>query len=339
LIDRILIVGLGSVGKRHLRLAREVLPEAEIAVLRHEVTSSIPEFADRIFSTIDHVLEFAPNVAVIANPATFHLCAAMPLANAGAHLLIEKPLSNSISGLADLLFICQQKGSILTTGYNLRFSKSLQKFKSLLEAKVIGTIWSVRCESGKYLPYWRSETDYRQGVSAQHALGGGVLLELSHEIDYLRWIFGEVNWVQASLIKQSDLDVDVEDSAHLTMGFDSKDCDNQIVAALNLDFIRQDATRSCTAIGKLGSLRWNAMEDTVELWALGSQGWQEIYRHKTNNDDTYHDEWKSFLASIELKQIKHPASTGEDGLEVLRVIEAARLANKTKCQVSVGDTH
>jgi predicted dehydrogenase len=74
------------------------------------------------------------------------------------------------------------------TGYNLRFSYSLKRFNELIKKKIVGKILSVRCEVGQYLPDWRPNKDFRKTVSANKRLGGGVLLELSHEIDYLRWI-------------------------------------------------------------------------------------------------------------------------------------------------------
>jgi predicted dehydrogenase len=334
MINRILIVGLGSIGKRHLRLARELLPYSKIAILRHKFELTIPEGADYIFSTMAEVLDFSPQLAVLANPSNFHLSAAMPLARAGVHLLIEKPLSSSIIDVAELLDACKKGNTVLATGYNLRFLLSLQKFKSLLDEQLVGDVWSVRSEIGQYLPSWRTDSDYRQGVSAQHALGGGALLELSHEIDYLRWIFGEVDWVQAVLAQQSDLEIDVEDSAHLILGFVVDGKKNSIVATVNLDFIRQDTTRLCTAIGKLGSLRWNGIDGTVELWASGTQDWQEVYKHQTTRDESYLAEWNNFLTCIE--KGFPPMITGEDGLNVLHVIEAARLADKTKSQVRVG---
>jgi predicted dehydrogenase len=333
MIERILIVGLGSIGKRHLRLARELFPNAKIAVLRHKVESIIAEYADHSFSTMDEALAFAPQVAVIANPATFHLSVAMPLAKAGVHLLIEKPLSASTEGVTALLNACKKTNAVLATGYNLRFLLSLQKFKSMLDDKVIGDVWSVRSEIGQYLPSWRTDSDYRQDVSAQHALGGGVLLELSHEIDYLLWIIGEVDWVQAVLAQQSDLEIDVEDSANLILGFVIKGKQKPIIATVNLDFIRQDSTRTCTAIGKLGSLRWNGIDGRVELWASGTQGWQEVFKYQATRDEGYLAEWSNFLKSIE--QGTPPMITGEDGLKVLHVIEAARLADKTKGRIHV----
>ena len=333
MIKRVLIVGLGSIGKYHLRLAREFLPHAEIAVLRHKVDLIIPEGADYIFSNIDEALTFAPTLAIVANPATFHLSDATRLAEAGVHLLIEKPLSTTSEGVKDLIGVCKKTNVVLAVGYNLRYLQSLQKFKSMLDDQVIGSIWSVRSEVGQYLPSWRPGSDYRQGVSAQSALGGGVLLELSHEIDYLCWIFGEVDWVQAVLTQQSDLEIDVEDTAHLVLGFAANRSERSLVASVNLDFIRKDTTRQCTAIGKLGSLRWNGIAGTVELWSHDTDTWHEVFKHQTNTDESYAAEWKDVIACIEQGSL--PFVTGADGLEVLKIIDALRLSAKTRHQVEI----
>jgi predicted dehydrogenase len=121
LISRVLIVGLGSIGKRHLRLARELLPHADIRVLRHQVTDSVPEHANGSFSKLKDAIAFAPQLAVISSPATFHVDSALPLARAGVHLLVEKPLSAATDGIQQLLEACREKKTVLLTGYNLRF--------------------------------------------------------------------------------------------------------------------------------------------------------------------------------------------------------------------------
>lgn len=334
MINRILIVGLGSIGKRHLRLARKLLPQAEIAVFRHKIDLVVPEGADHIFSNMSEILVFAPKLAVIASPATFHLSTAMQLAEAGVHLLIEKPLSATSEGVKELLETCEKVNTVLAIGYNLRFLQSLQKFKTMLDSQVIGSVWSVRSEIGQYLPSWRPDSDYRKGVSAQYVLGGGVLLELSHEIDYLRWIFGEVDWVQAILTQQSDLEIDVEDTAHLLLGFDAHGTERRLLASVNLDFIRQDATRLCTAIGKLGSLRWNGITGTVELWKLGDKSWEEVFKHQPSRDESYTAEWQNVISCVE--HGTKPLITGIDGLKVLEVIEALRLSAKAKRQIEIG---
>lgn len=330
LISRILIVGSGSAGTRHLRLTRELFPNSQIKVLRHRSESAIPEFSDGCFSIIEEAIQFAPQIAIIANPSTFHVDVAQELAQAEIHLLIEKPLSSSLKGVAQLIEICKDHKSILMIGYNLRFSPSLQHFQKLLSEGIVGDLFSVRCEVGQYLPSWRSDRDYRNCVSAKKELGGGALLELSHEIDYLRWIFGEVEWIRATLSKQSKLEINVEDSAHLTIGFSANSGGYQLVGTLNMDFIRHDSTRTCIAIGEKGTLRWNGLTGEVDLFEEGATNWKMLYCHQPRQDETFRAELQNFLESI--MENKTPFVTGEDGLRVLEIIEAARISSTTGTQ-------
>ena len=265
-IERILVVGYGSIGQRHLRIARALLPDANIRVLRHQSCESVPEFADGCMTSLAEALVFAPQAAVIASPSAFHMDTAQPLAEAGVHLLIEKPLAASLKGVRQLLGTTVASGGVLMTAYNLRFMPSLQRYRDLILTGRIGRVISVRCEIGQYLPSWRPGSDYRQGVSASSAMGGGVLLELSHEIDYLRWIFGDVDSVQATLSLQSNLEIDVEDTAHLILGFAEREDGGRLIANLNMDFVRHDTTRQCLAIGEKGSLRWDGLVGSVEVF-------------------------------------------------------------------------
>ncbi|MES9905377.1 MAG: Gfo/Idh/MocA family oxidoreductase [Sedimenticola sp.] len=336
LIKRVLIVGLGSIGKRHLRLARGFLPDADIRVLRHQVCATIPEYANGVFSSLGEAVAFVPQIAVIANPATHHVGSALALARVGVHLLVEKPLAAATDGVPLLLETCREQGVVLLAGYNLRFLPSLQRFRDLLNENVIGRVLSVRCEIGQYLPSWRPGADYRQSVSARRELGGGALLELSHEIDYLRWIFGEMDWVKATLSRQSSLEIDVEDSAHLILGFSPMTDRQTLIGSVNLDFVRRDTTRICTAIGEKGSLRWNGLTAVVEQFEAGAKAWRELFNHQQQRDDSYLAEWQHFLACSSEQQ--SPLITGADGLKVLQIIDAARQASEKGCQVQIINT-
>lgn len=333
MINRILIAGLGSIGKRHLRLARKILPNADIRVLRHQAASEVPEFANGCFSSIEEAIDFEPQIAIIASPAPFHVNTAHALTEVGVHLLIEKPLSTSLAGIVQLLESSHIQSTVLMTGYNLRYLLSLQYFRELVYKQIIGKVLSVRCEIGQYLPSWRPDSDYRQCVSARNDLGGGALLELSHEIDYLRWIFGEVDWVKATLCRQSTLELDVEDSAHLILGFSPVIAGHQLIGTVNLDFIRHDTTRLCIAIGENGSLRWNGITGEVALYEAGGKEWQVECILSHQSDDSYLSEWLDFINCID--EHKTPLITGEDGLKVLQIIEAARISAATGRQVTV----
>ena len=337
-MNRILIIGHGSIGQRHLRIARGLLPNADIRVFRHQKCEFVPDYADGCMSSLDEALAFAPQAAVIASPSTFHLQTAQPLAEAGVHLLVEKPLASSSGDVAQLLTSCAAHGNVLMTAYNLRFLPSLQAYRNKVQSGAIGRVLSVRCEIGQYLPSWRPGSDYRQGVTASRALGGGALLELSHEIDYLRWIFGEVAWVRASLSKQSNLEIDVEDTAHLILGFETDGEGRQLIANLSMDLVRQDTTRLCLAIGELGSLRWNGLTGIVEFFPAGGTAWEKVIEHTPQRDESYNAEWQHFLACI--RDGVAPLISGRDGLAALSIIEAARCsaaANDATPVVTEGD--
>ena len=333
MIERILIVGKGSIGARHLGLARELFPQAEIKILTHQPGSEFPEHPDDYFFNMEDVLKFSPQIAVIANPAPFHLEIAQQLVEIGTHLLIEKPISISTNGIEKLLETSKKLNTIVAIGYNLRFDPSLQELHRLLQDGQIGSALLVRSEVGQYLPTWRSGSDYRNGVSAKQELGGGVLLELSHEIDYLRWIFGDFKWVKATLSKQSSLEIDVEDSAHLTLGFLPSQEGAQLVGSLNLDFIRHDATRICTVIGENGSLRWDGILGKVDLFQKGYTDWVTVYERSTNLEHTYKAEWDNFLQSI--NGLETPKVTGMDAFRVVELIQAARMSSKSGSLVEI----
>jgi len=323
MIDRILIVGLGSIGKRHVRLLHEIDPEIEVIVLRHkERQESLVPGINQCVTSIDEALNYNPQAAILSNPASLHIEIAKKLVKKGVHLLIEKPISNSSVGVEELIELCKVNNTILMVGYNLRFLPSLLKFRGLLDNNICGRVYSVRTEVGQHLASWRPDSDYRQNVSANAALGGGVLLELSHEIDYLRWLFAEIDWVNAIQLKQSNLEIDVEDTAHIILGFDHDLGEVPIVATLNMDFIRHDSTRSCTVIGEKGTLRWDGVEGTVKYFEGGKSEWQLLFESQNERDQSFSSELKHFLNCIVTGDA--PYITGVDGYVVLKIINAIR---------------
>ena len=203
--------------------------------------------------------------------------------------------------------------------------------------KILGKVLSVRCEIGKYLPSWRPDIDYTRSVSSKKELGGGVLLELSHELDYLNWIFGQVDWIRASLFTQSSLKINVEDTAHLILGLNSKEDSYNIIAAVNLDFIRHDNTRFCIAIGEDGTLRWDGITGEVLYYNKDSDEWIEMFVEDQKRDDSYISEWINFIDCISNK--KKPVVSIEDGIKVLQIIGAAKKSFKTGKEVRINHNY
>lgn len=333
MIERILVVGLGSSGIRHFQTAREIFPKADVRILTLSGKDTFEELQNLKLGSIELAKKYDPNIVVISNPANHHISLAQQFISCKAHMLIEKPISHDIVGITNLIRNCELSAKILMVAYNLRFLDSLIELRNFVNAGLIGVPLSARCEVGQYLPTWRQGKDYRDSVSAHKSLGGGVLLELSHEIDYLRWIFGEVEWVRATILRQSNLEIDVEDTAHLTLGFQSLDVGRQLVATLNMDFIRHDPYRRCTVIGESGSLCWDGISGEVSLFREGEQSWKTIFRDMEGVDKTYFREWQEFTRAIQER--RSPTVTGEDGLRVIEVIEAARVSAKSGVETKV----
>lgn len=333
LINRILIVGSGSIGILHLQLARESFPDAEILILSHRPHSeNLPEANGRVY-TISEALSFKPQLAVIANPASEHVRIALPLAKAGIHLLIEKPLAVNYTECIQLLDLSLRPGQIVQVAYNLRFLPSLQQFRKYLIGDLIGRVLAVRCEVGQFLPDWRPGRDYRDSVSARKSLGGGVMLELSHEIDYLSWIFGRVESVSAMLSQESDLDIDAEDTANLLLSFRAEPESRSVQASVCLDFVRRDATRRCIAIGAQGTLEWDGRNGMVRHYDPSTGDWRSKFEFKHDRIYSYRQEWAQFLDAISTGVLT--TNTIVEGSAVIAIIDAARISSETGRRVQL----
>jgi len=322
-----LVVGLGSIGKRHLNNLRALLPQADITVWRQHTRpdddrTSYPN-ANRIVYSFKDAMAYRPEVAIIANPAAFHIETGLKLAQEGIPLLIEKPFSNQLDDVEELIHLSASRGQTLMIGYHLRFHPSLVCLKETLENGKIGKVLSVIAEVGQYLPDWRPDTAYTQNVSAQARLGGGVVLELSHELDYARWLMGEVQAVSAQVGKLSDLTMDVEDSADIHLRFAQGGSGN-----IHLDMLQRALTRTCKLIGTDGTLTWDGISNSVRFYSASDHAWQDIFPARPmDRNDMYRQEIRHFLECVQTGA--RPVVTGEDGLQVLKVAlavkESARL--------------
>lgn len=325
---KVLVVGLGSAGRRHLRHLRALLPQADITVWRQQArpdnAGAPPREADRVVFDLHAALSGKPDIAVIANPASRHIATAMPLAESGAHLLIEKPIADSFYGVDGLIAACRNNKRILMVGYTLRFYPPLMALREAFKAGRIGRLMSVRAEVGQYLPDWRPDRDYRETVSAQRELGGGALLELSHEIDSLRWIAGEAVSVSARIGRYSDLDIDVEDTAELLV-----DLECGALASVHLDMVQRPPIRGFRLIGSSGTLDLDLLTDELVF----TSGRREVLHAagSVDFDGVYASELRHFLDCV--AHGRAPVCDGEDGRRTLQVVLAARQASDEGRQV------
>jgi predicted dehydrogenase len=324
-----LVVGSGSIGRRHLANLRKLAPQSRIVVLRREDSGGLPE-ASCVVTRLEDALAERPFAAVVANPAPLHLSVAQKLADQGCHLLVEKPLSDGIEGVGRLVQTCTEHRAVLMVGYNLRFLPSLQKISELLADGAIGNLLHLRAEVGQYLPDWRPSTDYRQGVTSQRALGGGALLELSHEIDLALWLAGPIASVTARIDRIGDLDINADDCVDLVVDFASG-----ARGTVHMDLLQRVPRRKLLVVGSTGSLEWDYFADAVRIGRSEAEGWQPVEATRlAERNDMYVREMKAFLECAMTGGT--PVVDGRAAWDVLAVVEAARRSeNSHRTQVEI----
>lgn len=327
MIKKCLIVGYGGIAQRHIAVIRSFLPNVIVAVYRDSALTIEDDNVNLTLVSLAEISKFQPDIAIIASPAPFHMPMAKFLAGLGVHLLIEKPISIKSSEAKDFYNYIFDKNIVVKVGYNLRFLPSLKFFRMKILEGLIGDVWSVSSEVAQHLETWRPGKDYRKTVSAKKSLGGGVLLELSHEIDYLIWIFGFCTWVSAWVGKSSDLEIDVEDSARLIMGFNGAP-GKEIPIGLNMNFFRKDKVRLCTAVGSKGTLIWDGVADSVRL--LSSQEPAMTYLFSGNGDmhQTYLDQCHVFLKAI--SEADYVKTSLNDAIDVINIIEGSKISSEIR---------
>lgn len=315
---KFLIVGFGSAGERALALLRALRPSSEFLVVSRHATAGVDI---PVVKSLEAGADFAPDAIILTGPSTTRAEVLRHLRALDVPVFIEKPLATSLGeGLAvvELLGGPHRRAQL---GYNLRFSESLNNFRELVRGGRYGRVTRFTAETAQYLPDWRPGRDFRETVSARAELGGGVLLELSHELDYIRWIFGEWEWVSAWTGQTSSLALDVEDTALVTIGVESEKESVQLVGHLALDFARRDKTRTVTALCENGTVRWDGISGSVELYEPSNSQWSALTTD-SGSEFTYDAQWESFLSLVE--ENSEPAVSVADGVEVLRIVEAIR---------------
>ena len=317
--NRILICGLGSIGRRHTRLLHQISPAIKVSALRSGNGSfSLPEveLITHHFSELETAARWNPDAAFITSPAPYHLHQALSLARHGIPLLIEKPLGTGLEPLPgwDELLTFSKHVPILV-GYVLRHNPCASFIKAQLNSNYFGKVLEADLYCGSWLPDWRSGTDYRSSVSSQESMGGGALLELSHEIDLARFFFGEFT-IQYSSIQQSGLlDIDVEDRVLLVGS--GANCPS---IAVRLNFCTKPSRRSFLIRCERAEIHWNLLTGIVTISSSDQKS--EVFTSSSQLDHSFRLQSYHFFNCI--FNMEPPLCTVQDGLAVIKLIQQAR---------------
>lgn len=312
---RFLICGLGSIGQRHLQNLISLGEEDIVLYRTGKATLSSSEYTrfpvdDDLSRAIEN---WEPQAAIISNPTSLHMDTALPLARAGIHLLIEKPISNTTAKVAELQATLDGTGAKALVGHQFRFHPGMRQAKKMIDEHVIGKILRVNVFWGEYLPEWHPWEEYQLAYSARRDLGGGVVLTLSHPIDYLRWLFGDVDAVTAEIGNSRTLDIDVEDAADFNLEFGSG-----VQASVHLDYLQSPKRHWMDIQGEHGTLHWDFADAAVHWRKSSSKDERRSQEeHAFERNEMFLQEMAHFIDLIRKDGI--PICSVEDGLRALEV--------------------
>jgi len=320
---RALVVGCGSIGSRHARNLKSLgVQQLGFCDTSPEALKQCrEELHGEAFGDYGEALEkFRPDMVLICTPPVYHVEEALAALQARDHVFIEKPLSHESNGIQALIDEARRRDRNVQIGYNMRFQPGLQIVKELIDSGKIGRVLWLSAEAGQYLPDWRPWQHYRESYSARHELGGGIILDGSHELDYICWLLGRPTEVTCRAEHLSSLDVGVEDSAWIYLSFPERRR-----AELHLDFVQRTYTRTCKVVGETGTAIWDFSVQEVRWFSAAQPGWKSIpYEFEVN--DMYVAEMVHFLESLGNKT--GPMVDLEQSRDVIRVVEAAKKSSE-----------
>lgn len=315
-----MFTGLGSIGLQHVRLLGERDETIEFIAHRSghgrssETPSQVTEYAE-----LDRALEAGPDVAFITNPTHLHVPAALRCAESGCDLFVEKPLSHSLSGLDELIRAADARRLITMVGCQLRFDPVLQRARELVRRREYGKVCSFRAYCGSYLPDWRTGRDHRDVYSARPEHGGGVVLDLIHEIDYLFWILGSPVSVTSALSTVESLEIESEAIAEILL-----EMEDGSIGSIHLDYCRRRPKRTFELVCEEACISGDLLRRNLIIEAPGDVETTSFGGHE---DDRLRAQLDYFLRCL-----RHRESCDNDLREGRAVLEIALRAKNGQRQ-------
>lgn len=317
-IKRVVLAGYGSIGKRHYRNLRQLLPDAQMGIISGHLDHA-PEGA-MLLESLPVAVAWKPAFGVIASPASRHGEMSLPLLRAGVPLLIEKPLETSLETAAALEPYHVEPGILV--GYCLRFTSVFETLTRIVEDGTIGAIQRAEVCCKSYLPDWRPDSDFRKSVSARPECGGGAIMEISHEIDYVCGLFGAPRSVQCEEVGARTLGLSVEESVKIALEYE------QTKVVIELSFASKKVERYCILHGTTGQAKADFIGKQVEV---NSKDGVKLIDCQQEPNQMYLNELESMIEFVQGSGDLPVTHT--DGMLVLEIAEACKRSMLTEQMV------
>ncbi len=320
-LEKHLIVGLGSIGKKHAQVLRD-----HEQIIAGVDPYSKEKFEFECFSSLDQGLDWQPDMVWLCTPTQNHAIDACTIIEKGIPLFIEKPVAHTLAHAHQILAAYEQQNrpSPVWVGCNMRYHPAVRELKRQLEKGCIGAPLIIKIHFSHWLPNMRPGTDYRRTYAAQKE-GGGIILDDIHDIDLACWLAGSGGTAAGCHASSGALEMAAEDVAFIAIRHD-----NRVMSMIHMDYLRQNKSRGIEIIGRDGTLEWRSLgknpeEAVIKLFKGNETPEQVIWKASLSPGGDMFD--RQFKAIQE--QFNNPENF-KTGLS--QGIDALALAMKVKTQ-------
>jgi predicted dehydrogenase len=332
MLKRILFIGLGGAGQRHLRLFKENLADKNVEFIAYRSTNKTPllnpdfsvnqeesiedVYQIKVYNNLEEALALKPDLVVISTPSSMHLKYTQLCAEKSINVFVEKPLSNSTEGLQELKEMAERNKVAIQVGLQRRFHPHLSKVKEIIKSGRIGQVLTVNFTVASYIPRWHPYENYLELYACRKELGGGVLLTEIHEIDLAVWYFGIPNSVVCVGGTYSNVGMDVEDTVRLTLDY------IKFLVQINLTFWQKHHKRSLSICGEDGYISWDQDDDLLTEEYFNNPNRDVKYSNPSPDNDVMFDlQIKSIIENLGSLVSKNNMN---DSIASLKIVEAAK---------------
>jgi len=317
---RVLVVGTGSIGRRHIKNLVHLGHEVYAVDIKRENLKKVAPKIKGVFQSLSEGLDVKPDVAFICTYSNSHIAPALECAKSGCHLFIEKPLSTDIKGVDRLVKAVKEKKLITMVGCNMRFHPAIMYMRGLLDNNpAFRKVLLADLEFGYNLAF--AKPDYKNSYQANRNMGGNLIFDGIHELDYAVWFFGKPKKVFCTKGIISDLKINTEDYVEMVIEFK-----NGVVCSVHMDYLQHGYSRRCKIVAEEATAVWDFTGRKIGIINEKSKNWKwikmnvELYYNKM-----YIDEVRYFMESV--KSGRQTFNSLEKSIPVLNLALAADKSN------------
>lgn len=328
-----LVIGCGSIGKRHIRNLKAIGIETEnITAIetRKDRQDEVKNLGvSKIYENLDEALEGKKyDASIICSPTNLHTDQAIKLAENKINFIVEKPLCNNLNNVDKLVKLVEKNNLVVLVAYIFRFAPITKKVKEILEKNLIGKVLYARGEFSEYLPDWHPYEDYRSFYMAEKKQGGGSILDQSHIFDLVHYLLGNFKSVIGIVDKKSSLEVNADDVSELIVKLK-----NDIIVSLHTDIFGRGHKKFLEIKGEKGNIMWDFYENSVTVYNADTSSQTAFKKFDKDFNNSYIEELKHFNDCI--KQNKKTIAGLEVGIDTMKLIEAAEKSSLEKKEVII----